>query len=129
MREEISFDSVAFSSLPEVIRNIGKRHLATKSKRGYDCYKNCFSVLDMFKSCYPQSRESLGEKSSRLFLLVKRLIGTQCLQGKKNVRMMGAQTSCQGDAGKVSFEFSSLLWRFPSLGRVNLFNEELQKEC
>ena len=48
---------------------------------------------------------------------------------EEDVGMMGAQTSCQGDAGKVSFEFSSLLWRFPSLGRVNLFNEELQKEC
>mgnify|MGYP006320939513 FL=1 len=54
MREGISFDSVAFSSLPEVIRDIGKRHLATKSKREYDCYKDCFSILDMFKSCYPQ---------------------------------------------------------------------------
>ena len=74
MREEISFDSVAFSSLPEVIRNIGKRHLATKSKRGYDCYKNCFSVLDMFKSCYPQFCESLGDVSSRLFFLGKRLV-------------------------------------------------------
>ena len=41
---------------------------------------------------------------------------TQYLQGKWNVGRMGAQTSCQGDAGKVSFEFSSLLWRFPSLG-------------
>jgi len=28
---------------------------------------------------------------------------------------MGTQTSCQGDAGKVSFEFSSLLWRFRRL--------------
>ena len=35
---------------------------------------------------------------------------------EEDVGMMGAQTSCQGDAGKVSFEFSSLLWRFPSLG-------------
>ena len=48
---------------------------------------------------------------------------------EEDVGMRGAQTSCQGDAGKVSFEFSSLLCRFPSLGRVNLFNEELQKEC
>jgi len=35
------------------------------------------------KSCYPQFWESLGEKSSRLFFLGKRLIGTQCLQGKR----------------------------------------------
>ena len=27
---------------------------------------------------------------------------------EEDVGMMGAQTSCQGDAGKVSFEFSSL---------------------
>ena len=59
MREGISFDSVAFSSLPEVIRDIGKRHLATKSKREYDCYKDCFSILDMFKSCYPQEIRSI----------------------------------------------------------------------
>ena len=74
MREGISFDSVAFSSLPEVIRDIGKRHLATKSKREYDCYKDCFSILDMFKSCYPQFNESLGDVSSRLFFLGKRLV-------------------------------------------------------
>ena len=71
MREGISFDSVAFSSLPEVIRDIGKRHLATKSKREYDCYKDCFSILDMFKSCYPQVNESLGDVSSRLFFARK----------------------------------------------------------
>ena len=29
--------------------------------------------------------------------------------------MMGAQTSCQGDAGKVSFELLSLLWRLRRL--------------
>ena len=36
-----------------------------------------------FKSCYPQFNESLGDVSSRLFFLGKRLIGTQCLQGKR----------------------------------------------
>ena len=28
---------------------------------------------------------------------------------EEDVGMMGTQTSCQGDAGKVSFEFSSLV--------------------
>ena len=82
MREGISFDSVAFSSLPEVIRDIGKRHLATKSKREYDCYKDCFSILDMFKSCYPQFNESLGEKSPRLFYLGRRLMETSDYMGE-----------------------------------------------
>ena len=34
---------------------------------------------------------------------------------EEDVGMMGVQTSCQGDAGKVSFEFSSLLWRLRRL--------------
>ena len=91
MREEISFDSVAFSSLPEVIRNIGKRHLATKSKRGYDCYKNCFSVLDMFKSCYPHSRESLGDASLRLFFLGKSGAKGSVYMGERNIGRIGAR--------------------------------------
>ena len=33
---------------------------------------------------------------------------------------MGAQVFCQGDAGKVSFELSSLLCRFPSLVRMDI---------
>ena len=55
--------------------------------------------------------------SQSVFLIVlgKRLIGTQYLQGKWNVGRMGAQVFCQGDAGKVSFEFSSLLWRLRRL--------------
>jgi len=36
---------------------------------------------------------------------------TQYLQEKWNVGRMGAQVFCQGDAGKVSFEIPSLLWR------------------
>ena len=34
---------------------------------------------------------------------------------EEDVGMMGAQTSCQGDAGKVSFELLSLLWRLRCL--------------
>ena len=40
---------------------------------------------------------------------------TQYLQGKWNVGRMGAQVFCQGDAGKVSFELSSLLCRLRRL--------------
>ena len=78
MREGISFDSVAFSSLPEVIRDIGKRHLATKSKREYDCYKDCFSILDMFKSCYPQTEKQSWRVSGRaVFMSGFRITGLE----------------------------------------------------